>query len=92
MTNREFIEFIESGQYENQANWEPLDWQWKQKHKLCHPVSLKSINGKWLVPELLNINFKIIFFIFRSKQLLTQSQSILPKIGLYIVLTQKHLH
>ena len=96
MTNREFIEFIESGQYENQANWDPLDWQWKQTHKLCHPASLKFINGKWLVPEFLiykkNGYTITIFWHFRYKQLLTQSQSILPKIGLYIVLKQKHLH
>ena len=51
VTNNEFIQFIENGQYDNPSNWEPLDWEWKEKNNKKHPSSLIKDNGKWKVTK-----------------------------------------
>ena len=55
MTNKEFILFIESGEYENSENWSPKDYEWKKKCDKKHPTSLHQKNGKWMVNFLLII-------------------------------------
>jgi len=51
ITNLEYIEFIESGQYDNPNNWQPNDWEWKEKNNKKHPSSLIKDNGKWKVTK-----------------------------------------
>lgn len=38
VTNADFLEFIQCGEYENASHWRPQDWEWKTKFGLRHPV------------------------------------------------------
>lgn len=91
VTNREFVEFIESGQYDNPNNWTSEDWQWKEKNKKSSPTSLFKQNGKWMVKTVYNsLIFAFCFFflkkifisiIFRLKLLKKHLKLFMQKIG-----------
>ena len=38
VSNGEFLEFMKAGGYENRSLWVQNDWQWKEEHKIAHPV------------------------------------------------------
>jgi ergothioneine biosynthesis protein EgtB len=47
VTNGEFLEFVETGGYEEERFWRPEDWQWKQLEKKRHPNCWAEKEGKW---------------------------------------------
>jgi iron(II)-dependent oxidoreductase len=48
VTNREYLQFINAGGYENQAFWKEADWSWKTRQNISHPVFWNQVNGTWL--------------------------------------------
>ena len=48
VTNREYLQFMNAGGYENQALWRDADWKWKTQHNISHPVFWNRANGEWL--------------------------------------------
>jgi gamma-glutamyl hercynylcysteine S-oxide synthase len=47
VTNREYLEFMNAGGYENEALWQPSDWTWKAQHNISHPVFLRRVEDQW---------------------------------------------
>ena len=47
VTNREYLQFINAGGYENQAFWNDADWNWKVQQNISHPVFWNRANGEW---------------------------------------------
>jgi gamma-glutamyl hercynylcysteine S-oxide synthase len=47
VTNRQYLEFMEAGGYENQALWNAADWNWKNEHSISHPAFWKRTNEDW---------------------------------------------
>lgn len=46
-TNREFIEFIESGAYSNPQLWLDEGWSWIETNKVKHPLYWHKVDGVW---------------------------------------------
>jgi len=42
VTNRQFLEFLKFGGYEERELWRPEDWEWKQSAGISHPVFWKQ--------------------------------------------------
>lgn len=38
VTNRQYLEFMAAGGYENRALWSDADWDWKTQHGIAHPA------------------------------------------------------
>jgi iron(II)-dependent oxidoreductase len=47
VTNREYLEFMNAGGYENHALWSDPDWKWKTEHNISQPVFWNRDNGEW---------------------------------------------
>jgi ergothioneine biosynthesis protein EgtB len=47
VTNREYLQFIDAGGYENQALWREADWKWKTQQNILHPVFWNRVHGEW---------------------------------------------
>jgi ergothioneine biosynthesis protein EgtB len=47
VTNREYLQFIDAGGYEDQALWREDDWKWKTQQNISHPVFWHRVNGEW---------------------------------------------
>lgn len=47
VTNREYLQFINAGGYENEALWRESDWRWKTQHNISQPVSWNRVHDKW---------------------------------------------
>lgn len=47
ITNGEYLEFIESGGYNNSDFWLSDGWYWKNKDKISNPLYWHKIEGKW---------------------------------------------
>jgi 5-histidylcysteine sulfoxide synthase len=46
VTNKEFLEFVQEGGYNNPDYWNPESWVWKQLHNVQHPKFwLPTLNG-----------------------------------------------
>jgi gamma-glutamyl hercynylcysteine S-oxide synthase len=49
VTNEQFLEFLETGGYQNRSLWSEEDWQWKEANAISHPVFWKQHNNsEWL--------------------------------------------
>jgi ergothioneine biosynthesis protein EgtB len=48
-TNREYLEFLNSGGYENPEYWTGEDWKWKTAQNIAHPVFWRKVNGEWFL-------------------------------------------
>jgi iron(II)-dependent oxidoreductase len=48
VTNRQFLEFMNSGGYETRRLWRDEDWDWKNAHSVSRPVFWKRANEGWL--------------------------------------------
>lgn len=47
VTNGEFIEFIESGAYDNFNYWHAAGWDWVKEHGVDAPLYWHKVKGKW---------------------------------------------
>jgi len=47
VTNRQFLEFMAAGGYENRSLWREPDWAWKTQHAVIHPAFWRQIGGQW---------------------------------------------
>ncbi len=47
VTNREYLQFINAGGYENQSLWGEADWKWKTQQSISHPVFWNRVDGEW---------------------------------------------
>jgi len=45
--NREYLEFVEAGGYDDCRLWRAEDWVWRQRRGLRHPVSWRLREGRW---------------------------------------------
>jgi len=48
-TNREYLEFLNSGGYENHEYWTEADWNWKVQQNITHPVFWNRKNSNWFL-------------------------------------------
>ena len=48
VTNAQYLEFMQSGGYENRALWSDADWQWKVEQRIAHPAFWRRGSGGWL--------------------------------------------
>jgi len=48
VTNERFLEFVESGGYEQEQWWTPEDWRWVQTDSVGHPLFWEREDGVWL--------------------------------------------
>ena len=49
VTNRDFMEFIESGGYQKFQFWLDEGWSWVEKNEINSPEYWRKINGRWHV-------------------------------------------
>jgi ergothioneine biosynthesis protein EgtB len=47
VTNREYLQFMEAGGYQNRLLWSEADWNWKTQQDISHPVFWNRVNGDW---------------------------------------------
>jgi len=47
VTNREYLQFMNAGGYENEALWRDAGWKWKTQYNISHPVFWNRVNGDW---------------------------------------------
>jgi gamma-glutamyl hercynylcysteine S-oxide synthase len=47
VTNREYLEFMNSGGYDNRSFWSDEDWEWRESAGITHPVFWTRRNGAW---------------------------------------------
>ncbi|HET9308095.1 MAG TPA: SUMF1/EgtB/PvdO family nonheme iron enzyme [Candidatus Sulfotelmatobacter sp.] len=47
VTNRQYLEFMNAGGYENRALWSNDDWDWKDAHNVSHPVFWHKSRDGW---------------------------------------------
>jgi iron(II)-dependent oxidoreductase len=47
VTNRQYLEFMAAGGYDDQTLWADLDWAWKTEQAISHPAFWRQINGHW---------------------------------------------
>ncbi len=47
VTNKDYIEFIELGGYDNFKLWHAEGWDWVKQHKIKSPLYWHKIHGKW---------------------------------------------
>ena len=47
VTNGEFLEFVESNQYNNPSYWLEEDWNWKESINMKYPHSWTKKENKW---------------------------------------------
>jgi iron(II)-dependent oxidoreductase len=48
VTNRQFLEFMDAGGYENRAFWNDSDWDWKNEQRISHPVFWHRKGDGWI--------------------------------------------
>src|SRR5215470_6473143 len=46
-TNRQYVEFLNSGGYDEREYWADADWDWKTKQNITRPVFWRTVNGQW---------------------------------------------
>jgi gamma-glutamyl hercynylcysteine S-oxide synthase len=54
VTNRQYLEFMAAGGYENQTLWKETDWNWKAEHNVRHPAFWSRINDRWYYRTMFN--------------------------------------
>ena len=47
VTNRDFLEFVESGGYENESVWDSEGWRWRTEEGTRHPLFWELHRGLW---------------------------------------------
>ena len=55
VTNGEFLDFVESGAYDDEQFWRPEDWQWKALENKRHPACWRQHNDRWLYQAMFDV-------------------------------------
>jgi ergothioneine biosynthesis protein EgtB len=55
VTNGQFLDFVESGAYDNRVYWGQEDWLWKSKFDVCHPHFWMKREGQWFYRTLFDL-------------------------------------
>lgn len=48
VTNRQYLEFVQAGGYDDHALWNEDDWKWKAANGISHPVFWKGSGDGWV--------------------------------------------
>jgi ergothioneine biosynthesis protein EgtB len=48
VTNGNYLEFLNSGGYEDQGLWNEIDWKWRTEQNISHPAFWKKNGEHWL--------------------------------------------
>ena len=48
VTNAQYLDFVESGAYDDAARWTPADWKWLRESNIEHPRFWLNRDGEWL--------------------------------------------
>jgi gamma-glutamyl hercynylcysteine S-oxide synthase len=48
VSNRQYLDFMAAGGYENLTLWSDADWNWKTSQHISHPVFWKRSGDQWL--------------------------------------------
>jgi iron(II)-dependent oxidoreductase len=48
VTNRQFLEFVQAGGYEERSLWSPTSREWLEKNGIGHPNFWRKSDGEWL--------------------------------------------
>jgi len=48
VTNRQFLEFVVAGGYEERSLWTDTAWEWVQKNGIRHPNFWRTADGAWM--------------------------------------------
>ena len=48
VTNRDFLEFVEAGGYDDRSLWSAEDWSWRAENEIRHPLFWEGEDGRWL--------------------------------------------
>ncbi|KZN61641.1 ergothioneine biosynthesis protein EgtB [Pseudoalteromonas luteoviolacea] len=56
VTNGEYLEFIDSGGYDEAAFWLSLGWDWVTSEEITHPLYWQKIENKWYEFSLHGLN------------------------------------
>jgi len=54
VTNRQYLEFIAAGGYEERAFWSVDDWDWKSEQGISHPAFWNREGDQWLYRTMFN--------------------------------------
>lgn len=55
VTNGEFLEFVQSGAYDDERFWRPEDWSWKEREGRRGPSFWSNEAGEWLYRSLFDV-------------------------------------
>ena len=47
VTNRQYLEFIAAGGYDERSFWGEPDWAWRTQHEITQPPFWRRVNGQW---------------------------------------------
>jgi ergothioneine biosynthesis protein EgtB len=47
VTNRQYLQFMVAGGYEDQIFWSEADWAWKTQHDITHPAFWSQSGDQW---------------------------------------------
>jgi ergothioneine biosynthesis protein EgtB len=47
VTNRQYLQFVGAGGYQERSLWSPLAWEWKEKHGVAHPLFWSKAGRTW---------------------------------------------
>lgn len=48
VTNRDFLQFLQAGGYENRSVWNESAWEWKQRENIHHPAFWARQGNYWM--------------------------------------------
>jgi ergothioneine biosynthesis protein EgtB len=48
VTNRQYLEFLQAGNYQSKDVWSPDDWNWMTANNISHPIFWKQSGDTWL--------------------------------------------
>ncbi len=54
VSNREFLEFIQAGGYDDRSLWKEIDWKWKTDNRISHPVFWAPRGDRWFYRTMFN--------------------------------------